>query len=218
MPHSPHASFPQASYPHQSTQLLPQHSATPAHTSYEQHRATTSRSSVPVASANTYNPPRPIEVFHLTDNQNTSIPQDIREQFQRDEFGHVLFFTAPPLDVSRIPERTAKLGHSLKYLAKKARNEEALKLKRKERDELKAVEAENSRKRARVEEQIQQESSMQLGLKALDVLSKNMELGTEKIYQDMYGDQWKEAKQAGEMHLLSIQEAEKTKAEGVKKI
>lgn len=217
MPHSPHTSFSQASYPHQSTQLLPQHSTTPAHSSYDQHRSTTSRSAVAASTSNTYNMPRPIEVYYLPDNANNAIPQDIREQFQRDEFGRVLFFTAPPLDVSRIPESVAKLGHSLKYLAKKARTKDELEQKRKERDEKLAIEAETSQKRAREDEQIQQESSKKLRQQAMVILSKNIDAGTQAIYEGLYADQWETAKQAEEARLLSMQEAEKIKAGTIKK-
>lgn len=220
LPQSPHASFPQPTYPHQSAQLHPQHSNTPAH-SYEQHlrgsSVSNSRPAMPTSGSNSYIPPRPIEVYHLTDTANNAIPQDIREQFQRDESGHVLFFTAPPLDISRIPESTAKLGHSVKYLAKKARTEVELEQKRRERDELRAAEAERSRKRKRDEEQIQQESSKKLRLQALDLLSMNMNAGTRAIYEGLYGDLWSTAKEQDEAHLLSIQEAERAKIETIAK-
>lgn len=217
MPHSPHASFPQASYPHQSTQLLPQHSSTPAHSSYDQHRSSTSRSAIPAASSNTYNPPRPVEVYHLSDTVNNAIPQDIREQFQRDEFGHVLFFTAPPLDVSRIPEPVAKLGHSVKYLAKKARNKAELERKRKERDELRASETDNSPKRSKLEIRARPEPLSTLELQAVELLSNNIDSGTQALYQSLYGDEWEIAKQADEARLLSVQEAETIKVKTIEK-
>ncbi|KAI9852545.1 MAG: hypothetical protein M1838_000413 [Thelocarpon superellum] len=69
-----------------------------------------------------YNPPKAVEVYHLSDNANLSIPADIREQFHRDEHGRVLFFTSPPLDpsVASQPD-AAPLGHSVRYLAEKER-------------------------------------------------------------------------------------------------
>lgn len=218
MPQSPHASFPQPSYPHQSTQLLPQHS-TPSHTSYDHHRTNPSnaRSSLPLSGTNTYNPPRPIEVFHLTDSVNNAIPLDIRSQFQRDEYGHVLFFTAPPLDASRIPESVANLGHSVRYLAKKARNQEERERKIKEREEQRVIEAENARKRAREEEGAQQQSFKKLRTEALDLLNKKLEAGTKLYYQGLYGDQWQTAQQEDAKRLQSIQEAERVKNETIKK-
>lgn len=65
-------------------------------------------------------------MYHLSDVANASIPHDIREQFHRDENDHVLFFTAPPVDVPRVPGGASVQGHSLKYLAKKAKDEEAV--------------------------------------------------------------------------------------------
>ena len=81
----------------------------------------------PGMSAQGYNAPRPIEVWHLPDPANASIPEDIRKQFQCDEHGRVLFFTAPPLAT----EEKTKLAHTAKYLAYKVKHEEMLREKRK---------------------------------------------------------------------------------------
>ena len=43
-------------------------------------------------------PPRPVEVYHLTESVQAAIPGDIRQQFQQDDEGRILFFTAPPID------------------------------------------------------------------------------------------------------------------------
>lgn len=48
--------------------------------------------------ANIYNPPRPPEVYTLPENVNESIAREMREGFQHDSAGRILFFTAPPLD------------------------------------------------------------------------------------------------------------------------
>ncbi|KAI9816942.1 MAG: hypothetical protein M1826_001714 [Phylliscum demangeonii] len=76
-------------------------------------------------SSSYYQPPKPVEVYHLTESVNNAVPADIRAQFQCDDRGRVLFFTAPPLDpveagwVSLSPP----LQHSARYLAEKARRE-----------------------------------------------------------------------------------------------
>jgi hypothetical protein len=87
-----------------------------------------------------YRAPNPNEVYFLPDAANAAIPLDIREQFQTDSQGRVLFFTAPPVpaDESRVP----KLKHSAKYLAFKA--QESLKRKSKELDEDASAGAEKS--------------------------------------------------------------------------
>lgn len=67
---------------------------------------------------NIYNPPRPPEVYTLPDVVNEAFPEGVRQQFQCDESGRVLFFTAPPLDRAHkgLSSDSAGLGHSAKYL------------------------------------------------------------------------------------------------------
>ncbi|KAI1412676.1 hypothetical protein F5Y13DRAFT_41368 [Hypoxylon sp. FL1857] len=96
----------------------------------------------PHGQANAYNPPRPVEVYHLDDALNAKIPQEVREQFQQDEAGRVLFFTQPPLDRPHrgLSNESATLGHSVRYLADRAREIEDRRAKRKARDELRQEE------------------------------------------------------------------------------
>ncbi|KAI0106317.1 hypothetical protein F4776DRAFT_657721 [Hypoxylon sp. NC0597] len=96
----------------------------------------------PHGQANAYNPPRPVEVYHLDDALNAKIPREVREQFQHDEAGRVLFFTQPPLDRPHrgLSNESATLGHSVRYLADRAREVEDRRAKRKARDELRQAE------------------------------------------------------------------------------
>jgi chromatin structure-remodeling complex subunit RSC1/2 len=66
-----------------------------------------------------YKAPNPHEVFHLPDAANAAIPADIREQFQTDAQGRVLFFAAPPIPDTESGK--TKLAHTPKYLAWKAK-------------------------------------------------------------------------------------------------
>ncbi|KAI7119027.1 hypothetical protein KC352_g33420, partial [Hortaea werneckii] len=98
-----------------------------------------------------YRDPPPIEVYVLPDHANFSIPNEIREQYQRDEQGRVLFFAAPPVtsagdhyqpsDAPNISGSSGSgsgsssssavgKGHSIRYLAEKARRKEDLAKKR----------------------------------------------------------------------------------------
>jgi chromatin structure-remodeling complex subunit RSC1/2 len=88
--------------------------------------------------ANAYNPPRPIEVYTLDEATNAGIPADVREQFLQDEAGHVLFFTQPPLERAHrgLSKEGADLGHSIRYLADRARDVQDRRAKRKARDEM----------------------------------------------------------------------------------
>ncbi|KAK6200591.1 hypothetical protein LQW54_009710 [Pestalotiopsis sp. IQ-011] len=99
---------------------------------------------------NAYNPPRPVEVYTLEDAIDARIPSDVREQFQRDEQGRVLFFTQPPLKRvhSGLSSESAALGHSLRYLADRARGIEDRRAKRRARDELRKEEESKRRELA----------------------------------------------------------------------
>lgn len=95
-----------------------------------------------------YNVPRAPEVYTLADPVDAAIPADVREQFQRDEQGRVLFFTAPPLNrpANGIAEQHAGLGHSVRHLASISELRAERARKRKERDEALAREREASKK------------------------------------------------------------------------
>ena len=68
---------------------------------------------------------RGVETYVLSDTANAAIPSDIRQQFQTDEQGRVLFWTTPPIDrLPRVqPETGTPLMHSAAYLAKKLEKE-----------------------------------------------------------------------------------------------
>lgn len=108
----------------------------------------TSLGPAPISSTsnNMYNPPRPPEVYTLPDAVNDAIPSNLRQKFQRDETGRILFFTAPPLDHRDhgISPSSSGLGHSAKYLAGR---KEWLTEREKKRKERESVHSEETRKR-----------------------------------------------------------------------
>ncbi|KAI0857558.1 hypothetical protein F4860DRAFT_489202 [Xylaria cubensis] len=119
--------------------------------------------------ANAYNPPRPIEVYRLDDATNANIPADVREQFLRDEAGNVLFFTQPPLERTHrgVSKENADLGHSVRYLADRAREVQDRRAKRKARDEMRK---EEDKKRYALEQeaaQIEQQEQIDSAAKIL---------------------------------------------------
>lgn len=69
--------------------------------------------------SNMYNPPRPPEVYTVTEAVNEAFANDIRSQFQCDDAGRVLFFTSAPLDRAHggLSSESAAVTHSAKYLA-----------------------------------------------------------------------------------------------------
>ncbi|KAI1501542.1 hypothetical protein F5X99DRAFT_382256 [Biscogniauxia marginata] len=100
---------------------------------------------------NAYNPPRPVEVYMLHEAMNSAIPEETRAQFLRDESDTVLFFTQPPLVRPHpgVSNECAGLGHSVRYLADRAREVEDRRAKRKARDELRK---QDEKKRLETEE------------------------------------------------------------------
>lgn len=153
------------------------------------------------AYSNQYNVPRTHEVYRLMDPQvEASIPPEVREQFQRDDEGRLLWFTAAGRDRSALrgvaPEY-AGLGHSVSHLAHIGDVREERRRKRKERDEKMAAE-EEARKRAiggeRKEdlERKMKEERKEVVEKALLGLAREIEEGTKVVEEGLGG--WREEK------------------------
>ena len=137
-----------------------------------------------------YKAPPPVEAYILNDHANASIPADIRAQFQTDEKGRVLFFTAPPLNVSQPLTKDGRaLGHSAAYLAARARREKARAEKRKsdaagvsERDDA-------SKKTKTAEDKNLQKAIADLGAKAIRALEDQLASATKSELQFLFTDQ-----------------------------
>lgn len=154
----------------------------------------------PRPSTASYRDPPPVEVYTLPDTANASIPPEIREQFDRDEQGRVLFFTAPPIQVA--DPYGGKLGHSIKYLAAKSRREEETKRKRELYETAKA-EAQLAKKKARVEEaKTLQVKLEEVKAQALQTLEKQLVEATKQELKRVYGDEWR-ARLDGELERLA---------------
>ncbi|KAH9825843.1 chromatin structure-remodeling complex subunit rsc1-like [Teratosphaeria destructans] len=119
-----------------------------------------------------YREPAPVEVYVLPDQANLSIPAEVREQYQHDEFGRVLFFTAPPV---AIDDSTPSVkGHSIRYLAEKARRKDMLEKKRKAR-EMEHQQAERVSKKAKLDNLKHAASEIEtLKRRALHALERQM--------------------------------------------
>ena len=180
---SPAAQRPPSAHMNHYTPSTPQTQTAPRPTMQQsssyQHQSQSQSCGIPPNPANypgrpqtNYRDPPPIEVYTLPDHANLSIPMEVREQYQRDEFGRVLFFTTPPVAVE--DKKAGMGGHSVRYLAARARREEMLKQKRKERDE-KREEEERVAKKARVaaEEHVEGEIEA-LKRRALGVLEQQL--------------------------------------------
>ncbi|CAO1602886.1 hypothetical protein XANCAGTX0491_006484 [Xanthoria calcicola] len=137
----------------------------------------------------TTNSVRPHEVFRLSEQANAQIPEEIRQQYQQDEHGNVLFFTAPPVDVLPPTKEGSAMGHTARYLAEKLRRKIAMKKKRmaqglpedSEEPEPKKVKPEFDEGLAGQIQTLRDE--------ALQVMIDQMQDGTEAIYRNIYGTQ-----------------------------
>tara|TARA_R110002003_G_scaffold1389_10_gene22982 strand:- start:322 stop:963 length:642 start_codon:yes stop_codon:yes gene_type:complete len=140
-----------------------------------------------------YKAPQPVEVFVLNDHANASIPQEIREQFQRDEKGRVLFFTAPPLNVDQPLTKDGRaLGHSARYLAARAKKE-AVKAAKRKAEEAGATEREEAAKKAKLDDEAKfKQAVSQLGTKALKALEDQLASATKAELEALFNGQTKE--------------------------
>jgi chromatin structure-remodeling complex subunit RSC1/2 len=199
-------------YPQTATTPVAQHANPLAN--YNHYQSPAPRPVVPLATphasaANAYNPPRASEVYTLADGPNSAIPADIRAQFHHDEYGRIIFYTAPPLDVNPVPEETRALGHSLRYLADKARSKEELENKRKARAAQLEVEATEKMKRMKADSEGKQTWILEQKVKALSTWGEQMEKGTDELYKQMYGENWEEMR-ALHLQKLALQQEEAT--------
>jgi chromatin structure-remodeling complex subunit RSC1/2 len=165
--------------------------------------------SIPHANAqqysNQYNVPRSHEVYRLMDPQlEAAIPAEVREQFQRDDEGRLLWFTAAGRDRSALrgvaPEY-AGLGHSVSHLAHIGDVREERRRKRKERDEALAREEEARKKAAGgrengEEERLREQEKNALVERALLGLAQQIDQGTKVIEEGLGG--WREEKRLWE--------------------
>jgi chromatin structure-remodeling complex subunit RSC1/2 len=179
-------------------------------------------SMAPLPHANTghvYNVPRAPEVYTLADPVDAAIPGEVREQFQRDEQGRVLFFTAPPLNRPNngVAEQYAGLGHSVRHLAsiKQLREERAR--KRKERDDALALEQQASKKLALLKErqttlaaQAEEKSQYELLEKVLRGWAAEIDRGTKVLDEQIGGiDNWNRMMEEGREQAKGMTDREK---------
>ena len=137
-----------------------------------------------------YRAPQPVEVYVLPDHANASIPADVREQFQQDDQGRVLFFTAPPINnPGFVKDDGQAIGHSARYLAMKAKREAQRAAKRKA-DEAGAAAREEAAKKAHVEaEEKLQKDVAALRTKAIHALEDQLAYATETGLRTISGDE-----------------------------
>lgn len=173
-------------------------------------------------------------MFILSDHANLSIPQEVREQFQRDEKGRVLFFTAPPLNVEQpLTKNGRALGHSARYLAAKAKKD-AIKAGKRKAGEAGATEREQAAKKAKTDEEENFKRAVsELGAKALKALEDQLAAATKAELEASFNSKTKEGlskvldqlteaqklaiqqKMERELHVLEREAAKRTAVTGM---
>lgn len=203
-------------HPHQYTQQAPSSYTQPhpaaASSPHLDHYATSNRYVNQRAAGSNVPAQRLPEVGHLPENANLAIPEDMRNQFQQDENGHVLWFTSPPVDTLPPTKPHSAVGHTAKYLAEKIRRRKALTEKRKAEGVAEGEERppQSLAKKARrgVDGDLQGQIN-DLTVKALWQWNEQMQEGTDRIYQSLYGEHWKEGKKYEMEKLAKVQADER---------
>lgn len=153
-----------------------------------------------------YKAPPLVEAYCLNDQANLSIPEDVRKQFHRDEQGRVLFFTVPPLDPLPPVKDGAALGHSVRYLAAKAKRE-ALRREKRGRDEREPEQDNGARKRARLESKAALDKDVaKLAGKAMAALEGQLADAVRADYRSMLGGRWQQGLDADLDRLAMAQD------------
>ncbi len=209
-------------HPHQYTQQTsssytqPQHSATPSHPN---HYSTPASRYVPPAiqrlPSASINALRPQEIYHLPENANSAIPEETRNQFQQDAHGHVLFWTAPPVETLPSVKPGSAIGHTARYLADKLRAKNAAREKRKaeglpEKEEDQPDRAAKSVKHG--VDDVTRQRIEELKVKALTKWNEQLQASTDDIYKKLYGQHWEEGKKY-ELEKLARKQADHRKRE-----
>ena len=159
------------------------------------------------------------EVFHLPENANQLIPEDVRNQFQQDANGHVLFWTTPPVDTLSPVKPKSAIAHTARYLADKIRAKRAVREKRKV-ESLPAEDCEQPQPAAKKAKQeggdALQDQIEGLTVKAIWKWNDQMQRSTDNNYKSLYGVHWEEGKKIELEKLAKLQADERQRQADLK--
>lgn len=151
------------------------------------------------SAANGYRAPPPLEAYTLPDAVDSTIPDEIRERFQRDEHGRIIFFTAPPIHLAngQYPAPTdasvGELSHSLAYRAIKQRRASDVAQRRKEYEAAKAEARTTRLKRAREEDMHERREVEASKRRAMGLLEDSLLTALSGDLLELYGpDGWRQ--------------------------
>ncbi|KEQ69282.1 hypothetical protein M436DRAFT_56500 [Aureobasidium namibiae CBS 147.97] len=185
--------------------------ATPQHTTTMPLPRTTSHTSTfqtqppaipPAPSASqtrsSYRDPAPIEVWTLPDSANASIPPEIRNMYQTDDQGRILFFPTPPVQLADEPNDPNKnLGHSLHYMAEKSRRTQEIVARRKAYEQGKLAFAAQKKRQREIDDEMRNADFETQKNRALQMLNEHLTRSTAWELKAMYGEEgWKDGMNA----------------------
>ncbi|KAI5301423.1 hypothetical protein KEM56_001734 [Ascosphaera pollenicola] len=156
--------------PQQAYQAPLQHSPYTAQSPYQSYQSSRIPPTAMTPAPYSPNAPRPVEVYTLPDDVNDSIDESVREQFQCDTQGRLLFFAIPPLDPVGPTDQT--LSHSAKYLSTREERKERMKRKRDCGEQIK-----KDPKSRKEDEDILN--------KALEMLARHLEAANEAVFRSL---------------------------------
>lgn len=139
-----------------------------------------------------YQAPQPVEVYKLNSTINAAIPDHIRSQFQCDELGNVLFFTAPPLDVDVGEPKGAALGHSARYLSAMKKREALLERKRKADVDALSWASEERRKAVKSELESAAQRYHEVSEKSRGMWTTEMVESNRRAFERTFGERWED--------------------------
>jgi chromatin structure-remodeling complex subunit RSC1/2 len=159
---------------------------------------------------------RSSEVYTLNDAAQAAIPEEVRDQFQRDDDGRILFFAAPPIDTAASAKDGKLIGHSTRYLAEKRKRTLALEIKRRKQGSLIAETTSLNKKLKVGDKGGTAEEIERLMVKALGMLTGEMADSMISTYKQVFGERWKEAmnKKLGELEETWTRDAKRQKGLG----
>ena len=152
------------------------------------------------------------DVFYLQA-ANAAIPEDIRNEFQQDEHGHVLFFSKPPIAVQRPEHNTPPVQLSTKLRAARIRS------RLEDEKHVKDVEPtmngiERPVKRTKQSEvNGPRDTPLAATLDSWRDWLNQHQKGTNEIWKVNHGENWEQAKRADQSRLVERQAAAKAHQE-----
>ena len=149
------------------------------------------------------NSQRAPDVYYLQA-ANAAIPADIRNEFQQDRQGHVLFFPKPPISVQRPDSDVSRAQLPIRLRAALIRSRRSRKELESARTSSNVPERPTKRRRESKEEKEEQAVDVEAMLRQCREWLKGQQNGTDEIWKVNYGDGWQKVRDLNAIRLEAI--------------